>query len=406
MRFARDIRGSLTPLFAIGAALLIALIGAAFTLNQMGRNGGNLQDAVDGAALNTAILLSRMPATTDGAASEYSSRYVRDNADVGSTPTVDTAVINRSPIQVQVAASARQSVLFGSILGTETAVVGRRAVAQVPLAEPLCMLVLAPSLTAALTSTGSARVQAPQCSGQVNSTASRAVQTGGGSSLHLRRLRVSGPAGGSVSVSPTPEYQAPPFTDPLASRIVWPAPASCQRGAIDLSGASQSLTPASDGALVICGGISLSNGAVLTLAPGVYILRTGDLRVRSNSALRGSNVTIVLLADDALIDFGSGGEVTLSAPTSGPWAYVALAVKPQSRERMASMDGGAGFDLDGIVYLPTQRLRLTGGGALERPTSGNRVFAAYRLELAGNGRIFLNADAAALSMPGTAVLLR
>jgi hypothetical protein len=44
---------------------------------------------------------------------------------------------------------------------------------------------------------------------------------------------------------------------------------------------------------------------------------------------------------------------------------------------------------DGIIYLPSQKLHLTGGGDLS--VAGlRRVFIARTLETAGNGKVFVN----------------
>ena len=59
-----------------------------------------------------------------------------------------------------------------------------------------------------------------------------------------------------------------------------------------------------------------------------------------------------------------------------------------------------------MLYLPSQHLRLTGGGTLETPTQNNRIFVANRIELNGNGRIYLNADLPALAIPEPATLVR
>jgi hypothetical protein len=120
------------------------------------------------------------------------------------------------------------------------------------------------------------------------------------------------------------------------------------------------------------------------------VIQSGNLTIRSGGKLLApAGATIVLTGDASRIDLQAGGSADIRAPTAGAWRGIAVAVKPQSAQRTSDMIGGGSLLFDGIIYLPSQKLRLNGGGDLS--VAGlRRVFVARTLETAGNGRVFVN----------------
>jgi hypothetical protein len=149
----------------------------------------------------------------------------------------------------------------------------------------------------------------------------------------------------------------------------------------------------------VCGNIDLNTGSRLNLAPGLYVV-TGNLKMSAGAILSGlGGVTIVLTGAHSTIDIGSGSELRLSAPQTGPWKNIAIAIAPQTATKVSAINGGGVFDVDGAVYAPTQELNLTGGGSLATPTDKVRVFIASTFDLNGNGAIYLNGSEELLVMP-------
>jgi hypothetical protein len=145
-----------------------------------------------------------------------------------------------------------------------------------------------------------------------------------------------------------------------------------------------------------CGGLNLTTHSDVTLTPGVYVL-TGPLSVTSHSRLNApSGVTIVLMTDTSNVNVQAGSELIIKAPTSGGWKDIAIAQKPQPTEVTSTLIGGGEMELDGVVYLPTQKLALTGGGSAGI-NAGKRIVIANRLETQGNGEIHLSGDGGVLS---------
>ena len=93
----------------------------------------------------------------------------------------------------------------------------------------------------------------------------------------------------------------------------------------------------------------------------------GDLVVTSGSRLVGDDVPLIVMGPSSTVRFQAGAEVTLKAQTSGPYAGLALAVAPQPTELTSEILGGPDFDLKGALYMPTQRLFITGAGGWPNP---------------------------------------
>ena len=337
MKFLAGDDGNIAITTALLAGLLVSGVGIVLTLSTMGRNGSQLQDAADAAALSTVRLVSE--GAIDSVADNHARSVVLGSVRMNPAPEVATNVRERSPALVEVRATGSVETIFGGVLGRESAQVTRISLARVGASQPICLLVLSPTGASTLSSQGGAGIQAPQCGAQVNSTAAGTVQTGGNSSLYLRTLRIVGPEGGLINSTPAPRYNQPAVRDPLAERISWPTAGGCDRPAQNVAGTQVSLSASGQGVMRICGGIEVSNGGVLTLGPGVYVLTTGDFRVRSGGIVRAAGATVVLLGSTATVNFGSGADVTLPAPTSGPWAHIAIAVRPQPREQTSEIDG-------------------------------------------------------------------
>ena len=175
--------------------------------------------------------------------------------------------------------------------------------------------------------------------------------------------------GGSGNLKPRPTYDAPLLADPIGARITWPNPTGCDfsDGMVE-----KELRDAVAGRLLRRD--RRGDPRVGEADPGLYVIKTGGLSLRSGGSIQApAGVTIVLLDPQGVIDIGSQGSLEVVAPKTGPWANIAIAVKPQPTQQVSNMQGGGEMQLDGIVYLPSQTLHLTGGGEMDA-TLSNRMF--------------------------------
>lgn len=365
-------------LFGISTLALSGLIGGAVSLAQVSTAGGYLQDSADAGAINVAV------AIRDGDDPD-ALEALADNSIGRRNGRNRFELISQTPITVSFTASRDVHPILGPLIGRDTVQVTRRATAVVEAGKPVCLLVLSASQPQALSRRGASSLEAPNCVAQVNSSSPEAIESRGSGTVRMLQTRVTGSGTDVGGFIPAPTLGAARVTDPYADTN-WPAAGAC--APLDTSVKKRVLSLAAG---VHCGDIDVGSGGELVLGPGVHII-TGSLTMRAGAKLiatQGSS--LVFVGDASTLDIQAQSELRITAPATGPWAGVAIAVKPQTTERTSEILGGGQIVVDGTVYLPTQSLYLTGGGSLAEPTEATRAFVVNRLELRGNGRVFLNA---------------
>jgi hypothetical protein len=129
-------------------------------------------------------------------------------------------------------------------------------------------------------------------------------------------------------------------------------------GALNLGGSSkQTINPG------IYSQIALSVGASLTMNPGLYIIEGGGFSVVGNATVTGSGVTIVNAGSNypnsagtfGPITLSSNGTISLSPPTTGPYAGV-LFFQPAANAQVLTFSGNATAGVIGTIYAPSAQL--------------------------------------------------
>jgi hypothetical protein len=307
--------------------------------------------------------------------------------------TLTVTIASRAPNKLIVAARDNVPVLFGEIVGISTLAVARSATAVGDPPRTLCLLLLEPLAAGALSFGGSSAVRAQDCVAQINSAASGAISASGGASAAIRETGVTGPESALRNFTPAPRWNRPAVSDPFAPQITWPsAAAACTYQSVSVEGVGSRLRPG-----VYCGGLTLGSNSGATLEPGVHVIRTGGLSIGSNAVLDApAGVTIVLLDPLGTIDIR--GTARIQAPRAGSWRGMAIAVKPQPAERTSAVGGE--MRIQGALYLPSQRLEITGNGAaVGRGTTS--LIVARKLALSGTADLELEGDAQLFSVLDT-----
>ncbi len=75
---------------------------------------------------------------------------------------------------------------------------------------------------------------------------------------------------------------------------------------------------------VYCGGLKLTNGAVVKLSSGIFIIKDGPLTVDGGASLSGTEVGIYLKGSAANLTFDADTTIGLSAPKDGPLAGILI----------------------------------------------------------------------------------
>jgi hypothetical protein len=107
-------------------------------------------------------------------------------------------------------------------------------------------------------------------------------------------------------------------------------------------------------------GLSTSgSGTTLTLNPGVYIIN-GTFTVNSGTTLAGTGVTLYFPNNSSSFTTSKTSTINLTAPAGGAYGGILFYQDPSDTQAM-SFTGGTTGSLNGIFYVPTANLNLSGG---------------------------------------------
>jgi Putative Flp pilus-assembly TadE/G-like len=232
-----------------------------------------LQKAADAAALAAA----KLPIGTDVKAVEEEAKLLFQGND---GTRVNPAVLVTAET-VTVEATYAQSTFLMRVFGHQLVQITARAVAARGGPKPPCVLTLEKLEKEALFANSASKLNT-DCGVQVNSTDSEALRMNSGSSINADWTCVAGgwTVGGASVYQPAPK-KCPAFPDPLAN-LPTPAEATgpCTKEDYKIDKGTATLSPG-----VYCKNLLIDNGAVVTLNPGIYVIRDGPLKINSGSTL-------------------------------------------------------------------------------------------------------------------------
>ena len=148
------------------------------------------------------------------------------------------------------------------------------------------------------------------------------------------------------------ENQYPSF-DPLLG-VVPPSYTGCQGLP---GGKTKTLSPGTYCNKTISGDV--------TLQPGTYILRGGQVKLGGNGKLVGSGVTIFLM-EGAEFSVNGNEILQLTPPTSGPYAGITI-FQEKTNTNTIAINGTSGSFVSGFVYAPGAHVFYAGNSATSTP---------------------------------------
>jgi hypothetical protein len=200
-------------------------------------------------------------------------------------------------------------------------------------------------------------------------------------------------------LSPAPNVNAPPVSDPLANL---PPPAApvyhCDYWNLNLPNQqSVTLNPGT-----YCGGINVGNNDV-TFTSGNYILVGGGLTTQSNnSSISGTGVMFYntfgktdhgqQTLDYSPININATSTVNLTAPTSGPYAGILFFDDRNAPASSDSYGGGSTAVYQGTIYAKNAAITLYGNSSINTKYT---MIVADTISLIGTSGI--NTDYSSLS---------
>ncbi|MCJ7421990.1 Tad domain-containing protein [Sphingomicrobium astaxanthinifaciens] len=278
--------------------------------------------------------------------------------------------------------------------------------ASVPGTDDYCVISLEDTSTTGITGSGNAGVEM-DCGMITNSTAANSAIAKGNVTM---RASVIASVGGIQESDNWVVDKYDPYVskmkDPYGDVNPDPNDMNCTAQKVVVQGGKNTTTTAapvlnasfdfvnsktSGGDPINCfSSIDVQPGDTINLPPGVYYVDGGNARVQGK--LTGKDVTIVLTnsntsttAPIGTFDMNAGAEMTLSAPSSGDWAGLAIfqdrrAVN-KNKLNPNKINGGSTGIIEGVLYFPNQGLAYNGNGTSSFICT--RI-VARRVEFSGN----------------------
>jgi hypothetical protein len=278
-----------------------------------------------------------------------------------------------------------------SLVGINTVAVSALSTAELIPGPPVCVLSLNPTARDAISFQGGTIFTAVNCAVHANSDHASGINTQGGATATADAFCAVGGADGG-GFSPSPKSGCRPVPDPFAD-LPKPNTSGCRHTNLVVT-ADQTLDPG-----VYCGGLTTRDGAVVTLQPGIYVIKDGELAVDSHSTLKGDGVFIYFTGNNTGLEIQAQSNVDLNAMTLGDYAGVLFAQDPLSNPGgLTKIQGGGSLKMVGAIYFPTQTVEVGGGGNIGS-LSPMMPIVADSILMRGTTVINTRIDEAAAGMP-------
>lgn len=375
--------GAIAVVWGVSFATVLAVVGVAVTYATARHEQSAHQKALDAAVLAGASMSGDVTDLVRIAAAEsmFAANLKASGLSTPDDPSISPENSGqRFSIQDQVItgrSSAEVKNLFSAFVGGETVEVAAESAARISGSAPVCVLALDAVSPQGLEVYGMAQFTAHNCAVQANSADGSGMRTYGSASARASQFGVQGNFSGS-GFSPRPVTGVPPATDPYLALPVPPA-GPCEDIAAKLLNTPAILTPGT-----YCGGIRIAAGSTIIMEPGVYLMQDGPFRIDSNSLVTGTEVVIAFTGIDSTLYLGSGAEINLTSPVSGPYANIQFFQdRESSTDLWVEMLGDIKLTFDGVMYFPTQDVWIGGGSAINAK-SPSHIFVAEKLWIQDN----------------------
>ena len=430
--FCAETGGGVAVIFGLSATVLVGLVGGATDYARILAKRNLLQSAVDDGVLaggNALKLVASNTASIVGLTTQTIRSKAVADADAPITITVSVASDKTS-----VSARAEQDVklLFAPFVGIANAKIAAVGKASVVGKMRLCMLALDPAAPGAFNLEKKAQVTANECT-LYSDSANGAGMVGRDSALARAQTicSVGGFKNDRANFTPYPQTGCPKIEDPLKDRTAppigdcTPIPSSANsKGDVSKNeiDTSTELDPST-----YCG-LTIKKNAVVTLKPGIYVIKNRPLLVKDKATMTGTDVAFYFTGEKTGLLFDKDTTVSLAAPTTGVMAGLLMseqravsdpvdpvigvtdeisglsipptppplgATKPMRTYRIISNNTRT---MLGTIYLPAGRLVIDA----EKPVadqSAYTVVVAQQINLYEGPNLYLNANYGGTSVP-------
>jgi hypothetical protein len=397
-------RGVVLILTALCLVALVGIVAIVIDGGMLQDRRRHLQAAADAAAMAAAVdIFTNYPrhggSDVPGSARQSARAVAEANgySNSGSTTSVtvnvppNTGIFAGKTGYAEVIITYKQPRFFSMVFGSDDLPITARAVARGEWAGgKIGVMALDMTAQGSLNSHGNGDINVNGAPIIVNSNNAEAA-IGNGTNAHLLGPEFSITGGYSTSGGATFEGTMltgqRPEPDPLRY-IPPPDPTSMPLGTDTvehLPGGAKihRLTPG-----VFRRGLMFSGQDTVIMAPGIYYMDEGGFSFSGSGSLTGLEVMIYnkpLQGESQRIDISGLGAVTLTPPTTGPYAGIVFFQDRTSTEPV-KITGNGMFDIKGTVYAANAPLMISGNGDF---TLGSQHISRT-IDLGGNGAFNIN----------------
>jgi Flp pilus assembly protein TadG len=416
--FIADTRGGLMAVAGLSIPVVVLAGAATVEYGNVALRRTQLQNAADNAAVTAARELTL--ANSETYVVNLAKQIARTQAKAPDTSLtrIDAEIQNRRS-WVRVDITETVSSVLGRALTLPSSEISVSATGQIVGTTRLCLLALDAKAPGAGNFHKNAALTATSCSIYSNSSKPDGIKIEDGATVTAASIcSAGGIKKGSAIINGDVTTDCPAKPDPLASREAPTVPASCLYEKLVVDGkktATIALTPGR-----YCGGLTVTNGAQVSLASGVYVIDNGPLKVDKDGSLKGENVGFYFIGDKGGLLFDGKSTIDLSArkdaPMEGLLLFEARAVDapvepipdvkgpappppansgPMRTYRIISDNAR---NLLGTIYLPAGRLIIDAKNPVA-DRSAYTIIVAKQVELFDGPNLYLNADYSATDVP-------
>lgn len=388
--FLRSRRGNFGVMTALAMVPIMAGVAGTIDFVSLNNKATKLQNSLDVSGL--AIATKYYSGMTKTELTRLGRDFFDSNL-VNDRPDASDLIYNDEVADFQASASSKGDLSFievtstiqqqGMIGGSITWKTARRAVVEVAPGQPACVLALDPHAATAVKLQGSTQVTLDGCVIASNSDAGNSVSRGGSAQVAADCVVTVGGTSGLTGYNTNldcgiPREKQYASMDPLAN-IVPPAYTACKSVP---GGKTKTLAPGTFCNKTISGDV--------TLNPGSYILRGGQIKLGGNGKLSGQGVTIFLM-EGAEFTSNANEVINLSPPATGPYAGITI-YQEKSNTQEVKINGGSGSNVTGFIYAPGAHVFYAGNSDMSGGGQCIRI-VGNTIEMTGNSAVTSNCEA-------------
>jgi Flp pilus assembly protein TadG len=411
---ARQEAGTSLIFTALALPMILGMAGLGFDATIWYMSKRQNQTVADNAVLAAVVEMARNPGVVQTDIEQEVWNNANRNNFYGSG--THRIAVNRPPLAgtyagnnsyVEVVVEEDRDVYLASFVTDGRVTVAARSVGGTTSSGPNCLLALDPTMDAALEFTGTSDVTLG-CGIASNSSSRQSVLVNGSANLQTTGAQTVGDflvsGSGNMTTASSPQPHSAPVPDPYAGTNL-PVASSLICDYNNKRAKNETLDPG-----VYCNGLDMKFS--VTLNPGVYIIKGGDLSINANAQVQGDGVTFIFLADTpsatgGISNINGNANVALTAPGpvghiagtyNGEYAGLLFIQDPGALSTQVNrINGGANMQLSGAFYFPNTQVSQNGGAGL---SAGCIKIVARKITFSGNSN--LDADPSSCAGQGVA----